>query len=366
MSGKDKLPPIDVPNIGTRTAPSEQQDKTTYTLAELLAMEVTELPCLFAPVFLKSGLFLLAGESDTGKSSFLRQMAMSVATGRDFMEWKYQGEHHRAIYFSSEDDVTITARVLKLYNKTMQLNPAAAQNLRFEFDINPDTIVDRVATMLKEQPADLVIIDALGDAFNGKNLNDNTEVRKFYAPLDAIAKEANCLIVFNHHNGKRSAEVAPSKDNSIGSQALAAKPRGAAELRTDPASPDIKHFCIVKANYLPSEYKTKSYAMRMDENLVFTLTGERADFAELAKSMKPERKPKTPEAHENDTHRAFIRSIFASGELNQTALRNAIRGEFELSDRPARAFIEYYEKRNWIAVAGKGKQGSIIYKSLVV
>ena len=37
MSDKEKLPPIDVPNIGigTRTAPTEQQDKTTYSLAEL-------------------------------------------------------------------------------------------------------------------------------------------------------------------------------------------------------------------------------------------------------------------------------------------------------------------------------------------
>lgn len=347
------------PNIGTR-------EKTTYTLTELLAMEVKELPTLFAPIFLKSGIAVLVGGSDTGKSSLLRQMCMSVATGRDFLGWKYNGEYHRAIYFSSEDDAQLTARVVRRYNATMQLSREATENLRFVFDYEAEKLPERIATMLAEQPADLIIIDAFGDAFSGKNLNDNTEVRKFLIPFKTIAKERNCLIIFNHHTGKRSDERGVSKDNSLGSQAIEAAPRLAIELRQDPADPDIKHFCVVKANYLPNEYKRRSYALKMDDNLVFAPTGQRTDFAELARPSKQEAQSKKPSAHTNEEHRAFIRSAFDGSELNQTRLATEIATEFEVSIKYAREhYLPYYIKSKWIEEVGKKGRNATMYKSIV-
>lgn len=355
------------PGIGNRQEPTTTTEKATYTLAELLAMEVKELPCLFAPIFLKSGIAVLVGGSDTGKSSLLRQMCMNVATGRDFLNWKYGGEHHRAIYFSSEDDAQLTARVVKRYNDTMQLSPEATENLRFVFDYEADTLCETIATMLAEQPADLIIIDAFGDAFTGKNLNDNTEVRKFLLPFKTIAKEANCLIIFNHHTGKRSDERSVSKDNSLGSQAIEAAPRLAIELRQDPTDPDTKHFCVVKANYLPSEYKRKSYAIKMDANLVFATTGERADFAELARPSKQERKPKNPTKIATETHRTFIRSIFEAGNVDKTTLLNQISTEFEISMSQAKTvWLPYYTAQKMIAQTEKGgKYNRAMYESKI-
>lgn len=353
------------PGIGNRQEPTTTTEKATYTLAELLAMEVKELPCLFAPIFLKSGIAVLVGGSDTGKSSLLRQMCMNVATGRDFLNWKYGGEHHRAIYFSSEDDAQLTANVIRKYNKTMNLPKDAKNNLRFVFDTEPENLCETIATMLAEQPADLIVIDAFADFFTG-NLNDNTEVRKFLRPFKTIAKEANCLIIFNHHTGKRSDERSVSKDNSLGSQAIEAAPRLAIELRKDPTDPDTKHFCVVKANYLPSEYKRKSYAIKMDANLVFATTGERADFAELAKPNKPEAQSKKPTAHTNEEHRAFIRSAFDGAELNQTKLTTEIATEFGISAKYAReAYLPYYLKSKWIEETGKKGRNATMYKSMI-
>lgn len=353
------------PGIGNRQEPTTTTEKATYTVAELLAMEVKELPCLFAPIFLKSGIAVLVGGSDTGKSSLLRQMCMNVATGRDFLNWKYGGEHHRAIYFSSEDDAQLTANVIRKYNKTMNLPEDAKNNLRFVFDTEPENLCETIATMLAEQPADLIVIDAFADFFTG-NLNDNTEVRKFLRPFKTIAKEANCLIIFNHHTGKRSDERSVSKDNSLGSQAIEAAPRLAIELRKDPTDPDTKHFCVVKANYLPSEYKRKSYALKMDENLVFAPTGQRVDFEELAKPNKPEAQSKKPTAHTNEEHRAFIRSAFDGAELNQTKLTTEIATEFGISAKYAReAYLPYYLKSKWIEETGKKGRNATMYKSMI-
>lgn len=336
-----------------------------FTLGDLLAMEVDEIPRLFAPIFIKSGIVVLAGGSDTGKSSLLRQMAMCVATGRDFLGWQYQGEHHRAIYLSSEDDPTITAAVVKKYNKTMQLPPAATANLRFRFDLNSENVVTQLAGMMEEEPADLIVIDALADFFNGRNLNDNKEVRNFYEPFKELAKKHDCLIIFNHHTGKRTSAYAPDKDNSLGSQAIEAASRLFVELRADPEEPEIKHFCPVKCNYLPSDYKTKSYALRMDENLVFAPTGERANTTDLAK--KPGAKRKTSPADFTDQeHRDFVREAFAGKQLNQTDLRNAIAQKFGISDKPARFFITHYLDRKLIKEVDKGARGAIIYESRVL
>lgn len=354
-----------VPDIGNRQEPTDTTEKATYTLAELLDMEVKELPCLFAPIFLKSGIAVLVGGSDTGKSSLLRQMAMCVSTGRDFLNWKYGGGHHRAIYFSSEDDAQLTANVIRKYNKTMDLPENAKNNLRFVFDTEPENLCETIATMLAEQPADLIVVDAFADFFTG-NLNDNTEVRKFLRPFKTIAKEANCLIIFNHHTGKRSDERSVSKDNSLGSQAIEAAPRLAIELRKDPTDPDTKHFCVVKANYLPSEYKRKSYALKMDENLVFAPTGQRVDFTELAKPNKPEAQSKKLTAHTNEEHRAFIRSAFDGAELNQTKLTTEIATEFGISAKYAReAYLPYYLKSKWIEETGKKGRNATMYKSMI-
>ena len=75
------------------------------------------------------------------------------------------------------------------------------------------------------------------------------------------------------------------------------------ELRPDPERHDIRHLCIVKGNYLPSEYKHDSFELRFDQNLNYTATGERVPFAmlkernddrderaELARAMREEGK----------------------------------------------------------------------------
>lgn len=367
MSDKSNLS-LAAPELTEEAIKPPEKEQTSFTLWELLQMEIEDLPCLFAPVFLKSGIAVLVGGSDSGKSSLLRQMAMCVATGRDFLGWKYQGEHHAAAYFSSEDDKTLTARVVRSYNRTMNLGERAASNLLFEFDFTPNNIVEKVKAVLDEKPRDLIIIDAFGDAFWGKSLNDNKEVREFYAEFKAIAKHYNCLIIFNHHTGKRTISYAPDKDNSLGSQAIEAAPRIAIELRQDPNDPDIKHFCIVKANYLGSDLKTKSFAIRMDANYVFAATGERIEFSSLAKSTKPTTKPKRPEGYGNDTHKAFIRSLFSNGDVYQSALWKSIADEFNVSESQAKTvFVPYYMEHRWIDKSDKGGQyNKAMYISLVI
>ena len=347
-----------------------QPKKRVFTFAELLALEVEEVATLFGRLFLKSGIGIVYGAPDCGKSMLLRQMCMHVATGRDFLGWKYKGQHHRAIYFSSEDDENLTAPVAKKNNKTLQIGAAAAENLRFVFDYTAAELPDLLESMLDESPADLIVIDAFGDAFNGTNTNDTTEVRKFYNKFKSIAAEHDCLILFNHHIGKYAESKAPGRETALGSEAITSAPRLCIELRRDPTNPDIKHLCFVKGNYLPTSEKTQSYALRMDENLVFAPTGDRVAFEDLIKRDRPnrsDRRPTDPEKLDDDRHRNFIRALFDGvTSLNKATINRAIQAEFEVSDRLARdRFIPFYIKQHMIAATGQKQGVSIMYKCLV-
>ncbi len=119
-------------------------------------------------------------------------------------------------------------------------------------------------------------------------MNDTNQVRTFLNDYSQLAQKHKCLIIFLHHTGKRTEELAPSKHNLLGSQGFEAKMRLVIELRNDLNYPEKRHLCIVKANYLPKEYKTESYVLLFNENLQFLNTNERVLFENLKSGNKTE------------------------------------------------------------------------------
>ena len=341
-----------------------KERKTTYSLLELLESDIEEVEKLFDPIFFKSGLAVMVGPNDAGKSTFLRQLAISVACGRDYLEWKYLGIHNRAYYFSSEDGANIVAPPLKRIDQEIKIPREAAENLLFEFSFDSETIADKVEERLKENPADLVVIDSLEDAFGG-NLNDNTEVRKFYSRFQDIAERFDCLIIFNHHTSKGSSSKGAGQDNALGSTAIAGKVRLVIELRPDENETDLKHFCIVKCNYLHGKFKRKSTMLKLGDNFVFEYLGEGIDFAELAQKGDKQTRSKSPETISDERHKEKI--IIASKVLgkeivNQSEIKRYIELLFDVSDRTARRYIQYYIDKSWLIPGEKGLKNSVLYK----
>ncbi|MBR5105936.1 MAG: sigma-70 family RNA polymerase sigma factor, partial [Alistipes sp.] len=112
-------------------------------------------------------------------------------------------------------------------------------------------------------------------------LNENNRVRAFINDFSQLAVKHSTLFIFLHHTGKRTESLAPSKHNAIGSQGFEAKMRLMMELRQDPTNPDIRHLCVVKGNYLSSEYKHDSFELQFTPGLNFIPTGNRVPFSQL-------------------------------------------------------------------------------------
>src|ERR1019366_8139636 len=61
---------------------------------KLLLSDIKEIPCLVEPFLQQTGLVCLAGSSDTGKSSALRQLAIRIVTGEsDYIGFKINAKH---------------------------------------------------------------------------------------------------------------------------------------------------------------------------------------------------------------------------------------------------------------------------------
>lgn len=341
------------------TAKTIEQNKRKYTYRELLELKVEEQPMLFAPVFLKEGFAVCYGAPDCGKSLFLRQMCECVAMGRDFLGFAYKGIHHKAIYFSSEDDATRTANVITYNQRAMQLTEEAMDNLRFVFDWSADELVPLLEEALTEAPADLVVIDAWGDAFDGKNMNDALDVRRFYGKLKPIISKYGCFVIFNHHTNKSALKYAPGKESASGSEAVLSAPRLGFEIRRDPTAPTLTHLCITKGNYLSIDYKIASFAMDFNaDSLTFALNGSRIPFADLAKAERSVTYcSKKPDTKTDDEHKRVIKDIFAKNpSCNMSQLCSALCDAFGISDKPSRDYVALYVAQKWVLEEqGKGR-----------
>lgn len=257
------------------------EEEAEITGEDLLRAEIKEIPFLVEQLFQQVGLACLAGSSDTGKSTLLRQLAIGIVKGDDsFLGFKLNAKHKSVIYVSTEDDKNATSYLLrKQFGKG---RVELLKGLRFIFDT--ENLLGELAKRLSRKPADLVIIDCFADSFKGK-LIDTQEIRTFLHPFQEIAVKHQCLILFLHHTGKRTEHAEPSKNNLLGGQGFEAKMRVVIELRQDLADPSLRHFCIVKANYLPARDKRESTVLKFDpENFIFELTGDSTPFELLIRN----------------------------------------------------------------------------------
>lgn len=255
-----------------------------YSGLNLYEFDFNELPKLLDPIFPKVGVVSLVGSSDTGKSTFLRQLAISIAFGLDdFIGYKINNDAKKVIYVSTEDDPASTSISLKkqiqgLFN-VENILLTNLNNLKFIFDtdLNAESNKNLFTLLSKDLDdigADLIIIDAFTDIFSG-DLNSSTKVRQFLNLFSDIAKEFNCLVLFLHHTGKRTDKYTASKDNVLGSQAFEAKMRVLVELKHYPNDDSKRTLTITKGNYISSQIKKFAKVLSFDEEtLLFTECGQ--------------------------------------------------------------------------------------------
>ena len=264
--------PIEQNKISTR--------KIEITGEYLLSLPNEKMQCLIEPIIPRTGLICLAGSSDTGKSSLLRQLSIGIVAGKtDFLGFEINATHRSVIYVSTEDEQMATSWLLS--KQKGDIDNHDLRGLRFVFDV--ENLLTELEQRLIEKPADVIIIDCFADIF-GNDLKDSNQIRAFLNKYQQLSQKHGCLILFLHHIGKRTENKEPSKNNLLSGQGFEAKMRLVIELRADFLNPNNRHFCIVKGNYLPAEFKRESHVIYFnEEDFSFTNTGDRVPFEQLIK-----------------------------------------------------------------------------------
>ena len=254
--------------------------RSVMTAKELLELNITEIPMLVEGLMQKTGLVGITGTSDVGKSCFLRQLALTIASGRShFLSFPLHTRTKKVIYVSTEDMMLDLAYLVRRHLSNPKKIDPCWENLHFITD--SDNLMRKLAIMMEKTSPDCIIIDAFTDIHKGDN-HMATAVRAPLNDMKNLAQKHNSLFVVLNHIGKRAEKNKPSKNNSIGSQGFEAKMRMLAEIRIDEIDDSKRHLCIVKGNYLPNDQKKNSFVLKMNnENLLFEDTGERVSFEQL-------------------------------------------------------------------------------------
>ena len=246
---------------------------------ELKNQEITEIDYLVDRLLPRGTLCSLVGESDTGKSSILRQLAVSVAYGDDtFIGFKLNENYQNVVYVSTEDNEMSTSAWLNKYLGEDTIDNEVLSKLKFLFIT--ENLNDNIRKVVSENCLDLLIIDCYTDVFEG-SMNDSNIVRSFLTKYNNLVNQYGVTIVFLHHTKKSSEGMKPNKNSILGSQGFEAKMRSVMMLTKDKDDVSLRHLCVVKNNYLSPKEKNFSYVIKFNDDQSFESTGKRVNFDDL-------------------------------------------------------------------------------------
>jgi RecA-family ATPase len=214
---------------------------------------------------------LLSGDGAVGKSTLALQLGTARALGRDWIGTMPTAG--RTLYLSAEDDAdelhrrldAIRAHYGATFDEMADLNlvdlvgeNAVLGEILKTGIIQAAPIFDAVVSVIEKTQTDLVVIDALADAFAGDE-NNRSQARQFVGMLKRPARAYGCAFLclahpsLNGMNTGTGSSGSTAWNNSVRSR-LYFEPAKAND-GSEP-DPDLRTLSVRKANYGPKGVPT--------------------------------------------------------------------------------------------------------------
>ena len=148
---------------------------------------------------------MVAGQAKAGKSTLLRELAVSVASGMDFMNNpKYPVMRKGTVLFIQEEDSEGKVRddIIKVIEAKGCGNdiPLYFMNMKgFKFD---DENMEKIETAIEKYEPTLVIFDCLYRMIDSGELNNADDMRDIQDWLATLSSEYDTTPLLAHHYGK--------------------------------------------------------------------------------------------------------------------------------------------------------------------
>ncbi|MBS1902866.1 MAG: AAA family ATPase [Bacteroidetes bacterium] len=321
------------------------------TLEALMQISVDPEPFMLENYLPKIGIAVLIARPDLGKSMLCRNLSLAInRRDKQFLDIPLWTDSGGVIYVSTEDGRYDTRRVFdRMLAGEGALANTTRGKLRFLFteSIDPKQVLGRLERMLREAPADLVVLDGFRDLFTMRDANNNTEVSSFLRPFYELAQRYKCLLLFNHHINKSGYDDKPSLRHMQGASALGQKVRLVLQLLADRDDPTMRHLLILKGNGVSSEMKQYTIGIKLDETtLTFSRSGETRSLDSFDPGRRTEQEKESelqPPGPKYNLNRLFrsIDEVLRHGELVKRCM-----AKYGLSQSHSRRLIEKLSKRD--------------------
>lgn len=161
-----------------------------------------------------------------GKSTLVRNAAISLACGRPFPPLVVKGDARRVVIVEAEDsaiglrdDLNVMLKNLSAIEGELVENNlwiiADAVIGNADLKLNDPMHLTQVINQANAFKADLIFVDTVSQAFTIRNENDNAEIKEcVMKPLKRLAVSADAAVLFIHHIGKAKAEDGLTREGS--------------------------------------------------------------------------------------------------------------------------------------------------------
>lgn len=291
-----------------------------FTLKDLLLAEDEITEWTVKELLIKGGISTLVAKPKVGKSCLVRQMALAISKGENFL-----GRHTRkgpVLYVALEEIKT----EVKRHFKGMGSN--GNESIKIYIGRTPENPIEWLTEKVEEYKPELVIIDTMGRFLGMKDINDYGKTTDALNDILYLAREQNTHIILIHHARKGEGT---GGDTSLGSTAIF-------------GSVDTSIFLTKKEGkrYISTEQRygedLDSTLLCMDMNTKISSLGE-SKFEESKSNIKEE---------------ILFTLISSNLELSEKDLDLKVEGRTALKRNALRELV----LENKILRSGNGRKGS--------
>jgi RecA-family ATPase len=268
------------PNANQRFPTLTQRPPLFTPLSELIANRKT-ISWLIRDYLPLDTTCMLYGASGAGKSFIMLDMALHIASGK---EWQGQKTKQGAVFYIAGEGVTgLTARAKAwlLHNESTEVDvPFYCTDgaLILPDKANLKELIDNVSYWVEETGVNpsLIVFDTMARCFSGEE-NSAKDASEYIKAMDILRKKFNCCVTNVHHTGKDASKEARGSSAFKGAwdmEHLVKVNKGIIELSTpkakDSKTPTPKFFNLkeVATDWIDDDNEVVTSAVIVSTNAV--------------------------------------------------------------------------------------------------
>lgn len=235
-------------------------------------------------IIIAKGLIILSAKSKIGKSWFALQLAVSVASGEKFLDFKTK--KGGVLYIDLENTEALSkSRLITVLNGR---EPPEDLTIINEYSTMNDTFVDDLSEYLEKNPnTSLVIVDVFQKIKKQKKVNqtDYEDVYQHFSELKEITKKCNIGLLLVMHDRKMNDPTDPF-NNTLGSMAIMGASDQIMTIQKKERQDTEATLYITGRTVQPGQYVVK-----FDDSCSWQMVGDAEEIAEKKHREEYEKDP---------------------------------------------------------------------------